>query len=238
MCLPPRYPTLLPGPWIPAPPGSCPEGEEGAGASDGSSCKDPPELPVQQLSGHLWPRSALSTGSQGAEAMVLVSSLPKTWRGGSGQTWWDWAGKRRIPSLLSSRACRIESWLWTRKTDMERWQVNSPGLWPLLGYWLTVNAMLCYCFATWWSYAIRPNYMFIYTKLGLTPANVISTNRWPLYQNTRTPRGQLPKGAPTHLRGECPASIHGRILQHTSFQIYNRSLGESLRLCFGDSERF
>lgn len=40
-----RHPTLLLGPCISAPSGSCLAGEEGAGASDGISCRDPPEPP-------------------------------------------------------------------------------------------------------------------------------------------------------------------------------------------------
>ena len=64
--------------------------------------------------------------------------------------------------------------------------------------------------------------MFIYIKLGFRLANVIPMNRWLLYQNIFTPRGQFTKGAYAHLRDKCTAPTHCKISQNTFFfQIYH-----------------
>ena len=59
--------------------------------------------------------------------------------------------------------------------------------------------------------------MFIYIKLGFRLANVIPMNRWPLYQNIFTPRGQFTKGAYAHLCDKCTASTHCKNLAEHTF---------------------
>lgn len=70
-------------------------------------------------------------------------------------------------------------------------KVTSAGLWSLLGDRLTVSTKLCYCVAAWGSHTVALNFLFTYVEPGLRPAKAIPTNRWPLYQNAFTPRGQF-----------------------------------------------